>query len=319
MIPIGRDLDVINYPEYIVWLYYNSDNKIFKKNIEKITLELLKPEIDKKFSPPDIDLEKKELKEYSIYRRGGEYSEEDMNRLAFKNALGNENYYKQFFRLTGLIDIIQRIGDDSDNFTEIYEVLKKKAYNDKTIVGLPPIHYPGERYIPYQHFLWSLAKLQKGNDLEKFWINNLRICNHNDGLLATVYGLLNMNKEEEKKNKTISTILEVIEERDFFEKMKCNNERDLSVMVFEHISDRFPSWTGWGHFHYFDRGEKAFYYLEKHELEKNKHLFEFRRFTKEGEKRLFIQYDPINNSFEGDKKNDFIVKKFFEREDCKTN
>jgi len=397
-----------NHAEYIGWLYNNSENIAFRKNIETITLELLKVEIGKEFNPPDVDSARKSVEEYLLKDYGGSKIEwfnnlrkdgvfpivdridfdpnnkndielkkkleeeikkvtrpitleevlsrysgskeeneksfyeghfKDVIRIDFekmsddfkekiwdryleaaakREASNQRNYSPQFVRLTGLLDIIKSIGKHDNNFRDIYDILRPKAF-EKFMIDAPNIQYEASfGYNLYENLLIALIKVQPENELQIFWEDNLLNDKNADRLLLHVNGLARMSDLPKDRKKLTPRILEILEYRNFLEGMEHSNGREVMEMITDHLGwILYPERSLRGTFHNFDKTNGTLDYLDDMKEENGQYSFNFSRFTRKEHTYLSAKYDVIKDSFEGDNELEISVKKYFENEGYK--
>ena len=237
-----------------------------------------------------------------------------------KNTFDGGRYtqiFSQYDRLMGLFTIIREIGDNSDKFREIYNLLKPKAF-EKFLIDVPMVDKDDPFSNVHHEFLRALMLVQPENELQSFWEGNLLNDENADRLLLYVNGLARMPRLAEDRKKLTPRILEILEQRNFLEGMEHSNGREVMEMITDHLGQiLYPEKYLRGTFYNFNKINGTLDYLDDIKEENGQYTFNFSRFTSKEYTHLSAKYDVVKDNFEGDNELETSVKIYFEKKGYK--
>ena len=139
--------DDISPSTYVIWMYEFSENGGFKRNLEKVTMEMMDEEFARSFLSPDVSGERDEPADYTSLKR----------------------FSKQFYRLVGLLEVVRDAGAKDKGFAKVYNLLKQKV-KEKFGKSMPKVRFNNTIEDLYGLTSQALIAVQPEEDLSEFWL-----------------------------------------------------------------------------------------------------------------------------------------------------
>ena len=197
----------ISYVDHIVWLYRNSENKEFRKNLEEVLVNFSKRELNKKFEPP-------KERESGISGYHHQLLVDNSNgfigrtwNLIFSTLDSTENNRK-FNRLNVLLELIARLGKPTNSFNNLSDLLEHNVEKWSRLLYDP--------FCLECKSLLALSSVEKGNNnLTNFWWEHFRKSVNNEkynSAMASAIGFVSSYNSINERKKALSRLLKFADE-----------------------------------------------------------------------------------------------------------
>jgi hypothetical protein len=204
-------------------------------------------------------------------------------KVAFSDAV--RKYSPQFNRLTGLLEVISQLGGQGV-FKDVYAQLKQQAEH-KFMIDSPPVKFDYSSIDVYRSILIALSAVQKGKELEQFWLDNIKKCPGPERVIASINGLLTMHKTQSARAELLPEMLGALRERGndtdkLYQNFVLNGfYRDENML--EDITNHVASLCGFrGQFRHLGKKNCNLDILSGTDIQGHSRAFTFMRYSPEG-------------------------------------
>ncbi|HCW32112.1 MAG: hypothetical protein UT36_C0002G0008 [Candidatus Peregrinibacteria bacterium GW2011_GWF2_39_17] len=225
----------------------------------------------------------------------------------------------QFNRLIGLLDVVASVGEHDPKFAEVYALLKQKA-EGKFMMDSPTIAHNYSATDIYRSVLIALSSVQQGDELQSFWLDNVKNDPKAQRVIVSVHGLLTTIEDQDARRRQIPALLAQLKERKFDMDEGYRNFSGMGIGFYfdeNFLSDVLRYITALCYsgdtFHHLDKEVGALDFLQGRQIGVGNYDFGFVRFTPEGERELSASFDLADDSVSGNVELEKTIRAYFDR------